>query len=129
VSVVVTATVRFDYQARISPEEIGLQPLATHKERRVDLGMREIAPIAHAKEEALQLAAGPFGFGVKFVENHAKPGDPTTTAAPPDQLAQGNEINETQNLRLGDRSSQLPHRNHSSQIEESSLNGGAGDPA
>ncbi len=81
----ITTTVRFDDEADITPEEIGLEPTATCEERSVDLGLGETTLATHAKEEALQLAASPFGLGMNLIEEHAQPGDPPAATAAPEQ--------------------------------------------
>lgn len=125
----ITATVRFDDQTRVAPKEIGHEPPTTHVERDVDLGSRDTIPVAHGEKQALQITARPLGLGVELVEDQAESGDSTAAAMASQQRAQGDQVDDPQNLGLCEGLPQLPYRYHRGQIKKSALYGGARDPA
>ena len=88
IGVVKAAAIGLDNQAGVAPEEVRLDPPTTDVEGNVDLGRRKLSLAAHAKKDALQFATGPLRFRMKFVEEEAKPRNPTATTAAAEQSAQ-----------------------------------------
>jgi hypothetical protein len=129
VGVVKATTIGLDDQAGVAPEEVRLEPMTADAEWNVDLGRWKLSPAAHAKEDALQFTTGPPRFRMEFVENAAKPRNPAATAAAAKQSAQGGQIDDSQDLSLGKRLPQLPHRDDRGQIEQRPPNGSARNPA
>jgi len=64
---------------------------------------------------------------MELVKDQAKPGDTPAATTAPEQCPQCRGVDNPQHLCLGKRLSQLPHGNHSGQVEERALHGGAGD--
>src|SRR5262245_43561157 len=92
IGVVIATTVCFDDQASVTPEEVGFQATTTDIEGHVDLGLGKAALAAHAKEQSLQLASGPLGLRVEFVEKEAEAGDPAAAPAASQQRTQSGQI-------------------------------------
>jgi hypothetical protein len=129
VGVMKAAAVGLNDQAGVSPEEVGLEPTTADTERHVDLGCLESAVGTHAEKHALQFAASPLGLRVKFVENEAKPCDPTPAMTTLQQSAQNKQVDDPQYLSLGQRLPQLPRRDERRQIEQRPLHGRTRNPA
>jgi hypothetical protein len=64
---------------------------------------------------------------MNLIEEQAKSGNPATPSAAPDQPTQGGEIDDSQHLCLSDGLPQLRNGQHRGEIEQGSLDGGAGN--
>jgi hypothetical protein len=118
IGVVKAATVGFDNQPGISPEEIGHRAATARVERHVDLRLRQSSALAHTEEEELHVAPRPLCQGMYFVHHHPQASDTSTSATAPDQLTDGNVVENPQHLGLRDGLPQFPNRSDRREVQQ-----------
>jgi hypothetical protein len=114
------AVVTFHDQTGAPPEEIRLQLGGANSQGDIDLWKRNFRPSAQREESALELAAGALVPRVVLGEGTSQPGDPASTATAPENLLDGDHVEDSLDLCLRDRVAKLARRNDGSQVEQGS---------
>lgn len=121
------ATVDFDDETRVPPEEVHLDPAIADVESDIDFGTRQTGISTQAEKSPLQLTTSPLGRRIELFEDKTKSGYSATAPAAANQLTHRGEIENPKHLCLGYDLPQLPLREHSGDVEQGALHGRAGN--